>query len=86
LLYLLMALIWLSLAMVAFTAPGNWSIPRTDMSVGWLALLFFAYNVIRWSVRRTGIISRSSLLSRPASSAEQKTGSGADVSDPPALP
>jgi hypothetical protein len=53
-----MGLVWLSLAAMAFLMPrlnpdGNpWTIPNTDISMGWVGLFFFAYNMARWWATR----------------------------------
>jgi len=51
--YLVMGLVWLSLAVTAFVMPhvnpdNAWTIPNTDISIGWVGLFFFAYNMARW--------------------------------------
>ena len=51
---LILAFIWLGIAVTAFVMPrirpdGNpWTILDTGISIGWVAVAFFVYNVIRW--------------------------------------
>lgn len=56
-LHLVLAGIWLGLAAFAFLKPGDqeWVIPNTSISIGWIALAFFAYNVFRWQSSRPGV-------------------------------
>ncbi len=52
--YLVMAILWLGLAVTAFLMPHikpdgpTWTIPNTNISVGWLALAFLVYNLTKW--------------------------------------
>ena len=57
--HLILAFIWLSLACLAFLLPwldpegSPWTIPQTQISIGWLALFFSAYNLARrWASPR----------------------------------
>jgi hypothetical protein len=56
LLYLVMALAWLSLALVAFVIPRlnpdgqPWTI--MDIPVSWIAVVLCVYNLIHWWARR----------------------------------
>jgi hypothetical protein len=52
--YLMLAALWLGLALTAFLVPyfKPWTIPNTDISVGWLALAFLLYNLARWWTTR----------------------------------
>jgi hypothetical protein len=51
---LILAFIWLGFAVFVFAAPHfnpqarPLKIPGTEISMGWFALVFFLYNVIRW--------------------------------------
>jgi hypothetical protein len=57
-LYVILSLIWLGLAVVAFAMPWldphgrPWTFPGTNISLGWVALAFFGYNVARWYAER----------------------------------
>ena len=56
--YLVMAVVWLGVAVAAFLLPRlnpngpPWTIPNTDISVGWMALVFLVYNLARWWTNR----------------------------------
>jgi hypothetical protein len=56
--YLVLATLWLALAVTAFLLPHlnpnvrPWTIPTTDISIGWLALAFLIYNLARWWTHR----------------------------------
>ena len=82
LLYLLMALVWLSVAAMAFVLPRinpavkPWDIPGTEISVGWIALVFFVHDIIRWKMRRAGQRDRRLLRPTPATPVPPEPGSG----------
>jgi hypothetical protein len=71
-LYIVMALVWLSLAILAFVMPrldpdGNpWTIPNTEISIGWVGLFFFGYNLARWWATRKRQTDRRLLRPTPA--------------------
>jgi hypothetical protein len=71
-LYLVMAMVWLTLALAAFVMPhinpdGNpWTIPNTQISAGWIGLLFFGYNMARWWGTRRRETDRRLLRPTPA--------------------
>jgi hypothetical protein len=51
---LILALVWLVCAVVAFVRPiispelPAWVIPGTDIPLGWFFVLMAVYNVVRW--------------------------------------
>lgn len=55
---LVLALLWLGFAVFLFALPWvnpevrPFNIPNTEISMGWFALVFFAYNLIRWRTSR----------------------------------
>ena len=56
--YLLLAVLWLGLALTAFLMPvlkpdgPTWTIPNTNISYGWVALAFLFYDVAHWWIKR----------------------------------
>jgi hypothetical protein len=56
--YLMMAVLWVGVALTAFLMPHfkpdgpAWTFPNTDISVGWVALVFLIYNLARWWTSR----------------------------------
>jgi hypothetical protein len=62
---LLLAVVWLVVAGVCFAI--SWSDPKgralgiTDFSVGWVALILCAYNLLRWWAERSSAANRRSL-------------------------
>jgi hypothetical protein len=46
--YLLIALVWLLLAVLAFLYPVGWTILDTGWSIAWVLLFLVVWNVIRW--------------------------------------
>jgi hypothetical protein len=53
--FLILALLWLVVAALAFAVPG-WTIGNSDISIGWVLLLFVAWNLVRFWTSRPGRI------------------------------
>jgi hypothetical protein len=55
---LVLAVIWLLFALMAFALPslnpamGSWRIPGTEWSVGWFGVALCVYNLVRWWATR----------------------------------
>jgi hypothetical protein len=84
-LHLVLAAIWLGLAVFAFLQPHlnpgqEWVIPNTSISIGWIALAFFVYNVIRWRASRPAVPQHPAWQPRPED--KKPTDPALDFSDP----
>jgi hypothetical protein len=68
---LILALLWLLFAAVAFALPvlnpeaRPWVMPGTDFSMGWFLLALSVYNVVRWLLTRPGRSSRMPVRTLP---------------------
>jgi hypothetical protein len=82
--HLVLAGIWLGLAVFAFLQPGGqeWVIPNTSISIGWIALAFFAYNVIRWRSSRGPMQRPTTWQPRHDDGAKKPIDPALDFSDP----
>jgi hypothetical protein len=67
---LVLAFLWLCVALTAFLLPHfnpdgpPWTIPGSNISIGWLALAFLIYNLARWWTSR-GMRQQDRRLLRP---------------------
>jgi hypothetical protein len=48
---LMLAVIWLLFALMAFVL--GWQIPGTELSMGWFGVALCVYNLVRWWVTRS---------------------------------
>ena len=68
---LILAVVWLLCAALAFARPvlgpemRPWVIPGTDISVGWFLLVMAIYNLVRWWTMRPRVREQSPLRTLP---------------------